>query len=215
VTPFSARYAAAIAAAIALLLVPATLRQRVVEDRSECTSETALLSPSRFDPESQLVTEGERPSRLDRGRLVATVADSEEKLLLVYSVVRMRGLAHGLLEPASILPGTIEPDRLERRLLETSEGPIPVTYAFEHRRNDLRTTAYLMTYDGRAVENPFWTRIRASLDSLRNGPLPITLFVVSTQTHRSQQTRAEARLERWLENAWRVYRTDCHGAPPE
>jgi hypothetical protein len=214
VTPFSPRYAAAIAGAVGLLLAPAVVRSTLVVERSECSDVAAFLEPARFDPRSRLVTDGDRPSELENGRLVAIVEDPAGNYLLTYSVVRLRGLQSNLLQPPDALPGTPEPDRLEPRLLDTGEGVIPVTYAFERRETRARTTAYFLAYDGRAVANPFWTRVRATFESLVDGPLPITLFVASTHVHQSRQAEAEARLDDWLRNAWRVYRSDCVGRKP-
>ena len=211
-TRFSARYAAALGAVVALVLLPATLRSLLSDKRSDCVVPVAeLLEPSNFDAWSEILEKGSRPSDLEHERLVAVVRDPERPRPIVYSVVRFTALANALLQPPAALPGMREPDRVESRLLETEDGPIPVGYGFEFRGSQIRTTAHFMTYEGEPIVSPLWTRVRGSLDALRSGPLPINLFVVSGFGHTSDQARVEERLDGWMRNAWNVYRDVCRG----
>ncbi len=213
-TPFSPRYALAIGMLIGSILVPATARQLLVEDRTECHDSAALMDPTRFDPDAVLVTDGDRPSVLENERLVAAVEPAPGRRSMLFSVVRQRGLTGGLLQPPSQLPGMIEPDRLESRSLETPEGELPVTFAYERRSTRVRVTAFFLTYDGEPVTSALSTRVRSSLDSLRFGPLPITLFVATASGHQSRQSLSEERLEEWMRGAWQVYREACGTRSP-
>ena len=208
-THFSARFAVGIGAAVALVLAPATLLQVTGQERSECRSVDALLEAERFDPDSEIVTEGERPSRLEKGRLVAFVKPKRGRPGVVYSVVRLQRIAHALVQPHAALPGGLEPDLHEPRSIDAGSAVLPANFAYEMSRSRLRITASFMVHGGEPIKSPWWARLRASLDSLVHGPQPITLFVASTRAHQADQEKAEQRLESFMRNAWQVYEDAC------
>ena len=150
---------------------------------------------------------GERATDLSRSRLTGAISSKTGQALTVYTVTRSYGLLPRLLQPVGALPGSLEPDIVERAELDVEGGPLAFHYAYD--QDLLRLTAYFMTHRLRGIESPFWTLIADSPAVLAEGRWPITLFVVATRTSPAGRKDAERRIEDWIKAAWRHYQATC------
>lgn len=208
-TRFSARFSVAITVVAVLALAPIGY-VRLAPDRDECADEAAFLNGPAIDPRTILVMEGERATDLSKSRLTGTIPTKKGQALTVYTVTRSYGLLPRLLQPVSALPGSFEPDVVERAELDVEGGRLAFHYTYE-QGTLLRLTAYFMTYRLRGIESPFWTLIADSPAVLAEGRWPITLFVVATQTSPAGRKDAERRIEDWIRAAWGHYQATCGG----
>ncbi len=193
-----------------VLALGGTFYARTRAPRDECAQPEQFLDANAFDPPLVLHTEGPRATNLDRGRLTASWSGTSERPGgIAVSIVRTQGLPNLLLQPAMALPGRNEPDDVEAGVLDTTEGRIPVHYAYERRGREVRITAYFMAHRREATTSPIWTRLRDGPSALANGSWPITLFAAAVHGHVSQIDDRRDRLDDWLREAWVHYRGVC------
>lgn len=69
--------------------------------------------------------------------------------------------------------------------------------------------AYMLIYDGEAVENAYWNQLLAAPRRLLTGRLPMTAYFIHGVVPVSQIETAEARQAEWLQSSWQSYRAIC------
>lgn len=205
----SDRYVLAAGLVIALFLA-AIFYGRSQPRRDECPSNEVLLDAAAIDPKTEILTQGERVTKISAGRLLGRLPAPDPGGPTMYLAInRTFGLRHQVLEPAIVLPGRPEPDEVEISMHATPEGPIPVHYAYERRGPVVRLTAYFMAHRLEALRSPLWTRIRSGPAALVGGSWPITLFVISSVGRPSQLEANRKVMDSWLLGAWAHYHRVC------
>jgi hypothetical protein len=207
VTVFSPRFALPLAILLGIAAVSVFALARAPR-QDECASPQALLDPNSFTPPLELIEEGFRASRLDRGRLTAVWTSPGGRQYPV-AIVRSYGMPNVLLQPPIALPGRNEADDVHLGTLETATGPVPVHYAYERRGREVRLTAYLLAHRRMGLASPLWTRISEGPSALVGGTWPITVFAAATRGHVSAIDRGREDLEQWLTLAWNHYQQVC------
>lgn len=208
-TRFSARHAALLGVLLAIVLGPMWYG-RLAPTHDECPGEGALLDARALDPRLQIISEGEKSTNLEMGRLLATLPDAGVSgALLTVSVQRIFGLPNRLLQPALVMPGRREPDDAAVKILSTPNGDLPIQYALERRGRSIRVTAYFLAYRREGIRSPFWTRLLNSPSSLLLGSWPITLVAISGRTHPGELEKNIGRMDAWLLGAWAHYQEVC------
>ena len=69
--------------------------------------------------------------------------------------------------------------------------------------------AYMLIYDGEAVENAYWNQLLAAPRRLLTGRLPMTAYFIHGVVPVSQIETTEARQAEWLRSSWQSYRAIC------
>lgn len=69
--------------------------------------------------------------------------------------------------------------------------------------------SYLLVYEGRPVENPYWTQLLAAPRHVFSGRVPMTLYFVYSPSYEADWETIEQRHDEWLLDSWREYREFC------
>ena len=89
-TRFSTRYALIIGLVLALVQLP-LIYGRTATRRDECPGNEALLDSSAIDLRADVVTTGERATKIKTGRLTATLApQSPGEIPMIFTITRLR-----------------------------------------------------------------------------------------------------------------------------
>ena len=210
-TRFSARWALPLGILLAVFLVPIWYG-RIAQERDECPSNAALLAVQEADPRLKIIRTGPKSTNVDSGQLLALALDSGDDLgPMAIAINRSFGLPNRLLQPASALPGRREPDEIRLTVVPTTQGDLPIHYAYEQQGRSVRVTAYIMVYRLEAIRSPLLTRLAEGPASLLYGRWPVTLFAVAGRAHPSKLEKKLEYMETWLLEAWQRYQEVCGG----
>lgn len=208
-TRFSARRALPLGILIAIFLVPIWYG-RLSQERDECPSHAALFGATEADPRLRVITQGPKSTKVDAGQLLAVQSDSGDRMgPMAIAIYRSFGLPNRLLQPASALPGRREPDEVRVSVVPTSQGDLPIHYAYEQHGRNIRVTAYIMAYRLEAIRSPLLTRLSEGPSALLDGRWPITLFAAAGRAHPSNLEQKIEHMETWLLEAWGRYQEVC------
>ncbi len=207
----SDRYSRTALVLLAATLLVVSLHTGNRRQREDCADSATLNKSAAFPflSEAQPVPFKAPPQpELERQRWVVSNAKAGTPALY-FTLLRSQRPFDFYLRPAAYAIPGIEPSHTTLKLVQSGDTTLPVHWISDDTSRTGKFAAYFFTYRGKPVRQPFFAHVAALPSALAHGTTPMTLFMLSGETHPLMKGKEMQQAERWLSEAWQSYRAVC------
>ncbi len=212
VIALSGRFARSLGLLLVLGSIPVLVHSYLDTLVDPCAAPEVLLARFALDPPSAKRTDFLRSSMSADAFAEGSLPGASGESTLRYLVLRSWDPKRLYHQPEQRLLKGLEISESELDWIEVDGAPIPIR-SIEVQTNLVRhaepVAAYLLVYDGEAVENPYVAQIGSAVRQLVGGRLPMTLYFVYGSERRDGERATAKRARAWLADAWRKHREVC------
>ncbi len=128
---------------------------------------------------------------------------------LLFRIVRNYSVFKAAERPLGLMPKVVEPETVRLELVDAPGGPLPVHVVRTTGREAFQVVAYLYAFGNEPIAQPFVEQLTGAFRELRNGRLPLTVFLAGGAATAETAPHREELALRWIASAWQHYRNMC------